>query len=171
MGTFSEVVLGFNFRPDTPAEVLAAVSALERPIPDDAWWGPAPPLPEPVVEPNEWWDGPDWREAGSTDEFESEQWRHNWAPWLGNSMSVGTVPSAALVWTETQRWNFTCRCSFKSWPDAIHTFLEWLGPFIDHPDADMPPRLVGYIDYGPEPRPFLLWAHDGRLTMEDLNLR
>src|SRR3712207_8323635 len=63
-------------------------------------------------------------EAGYEDEFEAEPWRHEWAPWLSGSMSVMTQPSAALVWAETQRWNFTCRCSFKSWAQAVFTFLR-----------------------------------------------
>jgi hypothetical protein len=169
VGSFSEVVLGFNFQPDTPADVLAAVAALEQPIPADAWWGPAPQLPAPVTEPDDFWLGPDWRESGAGDEFEAEQWKHDWASWLGGSMSVETVGSAALIWAETKRWNLTCRCSFKSWPEAILTFLAWLGPFIDVPDGDALPRFVGYIEYDEETRPFLLWARGGHLTMEDLN--
>ncbi|CAA9517463.1 MAG: hypothetical protein AVDCRST_MAG67-3148 [uncultured Solirubrobacteraceae bacterium] len=166
MGSFSEVVMSLDFRVDTPAEVLAAFSALEQPIPGDAWWGPAPALPEPVIEPVQWWS-PDWREAGETDEFEAEPWRHDWASWLSGSMSGSTVASAALVWTLSKRWNLTCRCSFKSWAEAIFVFLEWLGPFID--SWEDRPRLVGYIDDEQEPRPYLLWVQHRRLVMEDLN--
>ena len=168
MGSFSEVALSIDFRPDTPAHVLAAFAALEQPIPKDVWWGPAPELPEPVSEPVEWW-APDWREAGSTDEFEAEPWRHDWATWLGGSMSASTVPSAALVWSQVQRWNLSCRCAFKSWADAIFTFLDWLGPFVDHPGDEFGPRLVGYINDEAAPRPYLLWIHNRRLVMEDLN--
>ena len=169
MGSFSEVVLSFDFREDTPAEVLAAFSALAQPLQDDAWWGPAPELPEPVREPVEWWC-PDWREeGGTTDEFEAEPWRHDWAQWLGGSMSVSTVPSAALVWSQTGRWNLTCRCSFKTWPESVFVFLEWLGPFIESwPDGA--PQFLGYIEYDGAPRPYLLWEHDRRLAMEDLNV-
>ena len=168
MGSFSEVVMSFDFREDTPAEVLASVSALERPLEEGAYWGPAPELPPPVVEPGDFWV-PDWREEGTPDEFEHEPWRHDWAPWLsGNMMAVGTVPSASLVWTETQRWNLTFRCAFKSWAGSIFTFLEWLGPFVDTWGLDRP-LFLGYIDDEGEPRPYLLWAHEGRLTMEDLN--
>ncbi len=102
-------------------------------------------------------------------EFEAEPWRHDWAGWLGNSMSVSTVPSAALVWTETKRWNLTCRCSFKSWAAAIFEFLEWLGPFIDDNYPPDRPRLVGYIEDAGERRPYLLWAQNRRLLIEDLN--
>src|SRR5215216_5454133 len=62
--------MSFNFREDTPSDVLAAFSALAQPLPDDAWWGPAPELPQPVSEVHEWWS-PDWREAGIEDEFEA----------------------------------------------------------------------------------------------------
>ncbi|MEA2438949.1 MAG: hypothetical protein QOH76_373 [Thermoleophilaceae bacterium] len=170
MGSFSEVVLSFCFRDDTPDEVLAAVSALEQPFPgDEDGWGPAPALPEPVREPVDGWD-PDWRQwgGGETDPFEAEPWRHDWAAWLGIGMSVGTVPSAALVWVPARRWNLTCRCSFKSWADAIYVFLEWLGPFIETWDEDRP-LFVGYIDDEQATRPYLLWAQDRGLVMEDLN--
>ena len=45
---------------------------------------------EPVREEVGVWD-PDWREAGYEDEFATEPWRHDWASWLGNSMSVGVA--------------------------------------------------------------------------------
>jgi len=170
MGEFTEVVMSFEFREDTPTEVLAAFSALAEPLPDDAWWGPAPELPQPVSEVHEWWS-PDWREAGPgmEDEFESEPWRHDWARWLSGSMSVSTVPSAALTWSEMRRWNLTCRCSFKSWPGAVFTFLEWLGPFVETYQSNRP-WFVGYMLYDVAPRPNLLWARDGNFAMEDLNV-
>lgn len=167
MGEFTEVVMAFAFRSDTPPEVLAAFSALAQRHPEDVWWGPPPDLPEPVSEPQEWWS-PDWREAGEVDEFEAEPWRHDWATWLKSSMSVAIVPSAKLAWGETRRWNLSCRCSFKSWPGAVLTFLEWLGPFIDSVQPERP-LFLGYMLYDAEPRPHLLWLRDGRLVAEDLN--
>jgi hypothetical protein len=167
VGSFSELVMSFDFRPDTPDDVLAAFAALAKPLPEWATWGPAPRLPAPVVEPSEWWC-PDWRDAGDNDEFEHEPWRHDWASWLSSSMSVATVPSAALVWTETKRWNLTCRCSFKTWADSIFVFLQWLGPFIDYCELAAP-ELIGYIDYEGDKRPHLLWVHDRQLVMENLN--
>ena len=167
MGSFTEVVLSFDLRADTPTEVLAAFSALARPLPEDAHWGPAPELPEPVKEPSEFWE-PDWREAGYQDEFEAEPWRHEWAPWLSGSMSVMTQPSAALVWTQAKRWNFACRCSFKTWAEAAFTFLRWLGPFVETYQSDEP-VFIGYLRDDSRPRPCLVWADSSRLEMEDLN--
>jgi hypothetical protein len=171
MGEVSEVVLSLDFRRDTPPEVLAAFSALEQPLREGATWGPAPPLPEPVREPDEWWE-PDWREdGGDPDPYEHEPWRHDWARWLSGSMSVGTVPSATLDWMPPGQWRLTCRCSFKSWAEAIFEFLEWLGRFIDAPLNPNYPHetLVGYIFDEGMPRPYLLWARNGVLRMEDLN--
>jgi hypothetical protein len=168
VGSFSEVTMAFDLRPDTPGPVLAAFSELAQPLPEHADWGPAPKLPTPVTEPSEWWV-PDWREEGSDDPYADEPWRHSWAPWLrSNAMNVGVAPFAALTWLPIERWQLTCRCSFKSWAEAIHTFLEWLGPFIDG-WGNGQPRFVGYIADEGSPRPFLLWAHEGRLVMEDLN--
>jgi len=53
VGTFSEVVLGFSFRPDTPDHVLAAFSALAVPSGPDVDGTPAPELPPPVGEPGD----------------------------------------------------------------------------------------------------------------------
>lgn len=159
--------MSFDFREDTPAEVLAAFSSLERPLDDGASWGPAPRLPAPVVEPVEWWV-PDWRETGETDVFEHEPWRHDWGASLSNVMSGSVVPLAALSWTGTKRWNLAFRCSLKSWADAIFAFLQWLGPFI-HTWGNDGSRFVGYIADEQALRPYLLWAQGGRLTMENLN--
>jgi hypothetical protein len=170
VGSFSEVVFSFNFRKDTPDAVLAAFSALAKPVPDDASWGPAPNLPPPVVEPSEDWE-PDYADEGwpDPDPNEAEPWRHEWAPWLSVAMGIQTVPSAALVWSETKQWNFACRFSFQGLPERIYRFLSWLGPFIDdHGDPDRP-RFVGHIHHEYAPRPHLLWCQNGRLTMEDLN--
>ena len=167
MGSFSEVVFSFDFRYDTPPEVLAAFSALEQPRPDDARRGPAPPLPAPVIEPSAHWD-PDWRSNGEEDEFEGEPWRHDWASGLNRSMSVEMVPSAALVWAEPAgRWNLACRSSYKTGPRAVFEFLEWLGPFIYVWNDDLS-KLVGYIHHAPH-RPYLLWAEHRRLILEDLS--
>jgi hypothetical protein len=169
MGSFSEVVLGFSFREDTPDEVLAAVSALERPSLEPApWREPVPAPPEPVNEPVDWWC-PDWRDmgGGEQDPLEQQPWRHDWAPWLSGSMMSGIEPSAALVWTGWH-WNLTCRCAFKAGAESVYVALEWFGRFIEGRDPDLP-LLVGYIDDEQKPRPYLLWTNDGRLVMEDLN--
>jgi hypothetical protein len=171
MGSFSVVVMSLWFRQDTPEAVLASVSALEQPLRGDEapWWGPAPSLPQPVREPVDGW-APDWRDDyGFEDPFETEPWRHDWATWLSGSMSVGTAPSAALVWMPARRWNLTCRCSFKAGADSIYVFLGWFGPFIDTGDSDRP-SFVGYIEDEHADRPYLLWAQDRRLLMEDLNV-
>jgi hypothetical protein len=168
MGPFSEVVLSFEFRADTPDEVMAAFSALEQPPADEHfYWGPAPAVPSPVGEPSEYWS-PDWRESGWVDPLAEEPWRHDWASWLSGSMSVATVPSAALVWTPAKLWNFTCRSSCKTDAEGVFEFLEWLGPFIDvyNPDAKY---LIGYIHYEYDERPHLVWFKERRLSLEDLN--
>jgi hypothetical protein len=48
VGSFSEVVLGFSFRPDTPDRVLAAFSALAVPSPPDVHGKEALVLPDPL---------------------------------------------------------------------------------------------------------------------------
>jgi hypothetical protein len=169
LGSFSELVLSFDFREETPPEVLAAFSALAKPVPDGAYWGPAPVLPAPVVEPTSNWEPEmfsEWAGAGANDPFASEPWRHDWASWLSQAMGR-TPPSGALQWSTTKRWSFSCRCSFKTEPQSIAEFLRWLGSFIDAPSGGAG-HLLGYIE-GQAPRPYLLWAKDEVVTMEDLN--
>lgn len=167
MGSFTDVVMSFDFRPDTPPEVLAAFSAVAQPVSPDAYWGPPPPLPDPVVEPSEIWD-PDWRESGIDEEFPEEPWRHDWASGLSQSASVDTVAHAALVWRAGSYWNLSFRTSFKTWAEAVFAFLEWLGPFIYAFNEDFP-LLIGYLNDDTEGRPRLLWFKDRKLTLEDLN--
>jgi len=78
MGSFSEIVLSFNFARETPDHVLAAFAALATA--DSA--EEASSLPVPVVEAWDLWS-PDWREMGlpegQGDPFENEPWKHDWA--------------------------------------------------------------------------------------------
>ena len=169
MGSFSELVLSFDFREETPPEVLAAFSALAKPVPDGAYWGPAPALPAPLVEPTSNWEPEmfsEWAGAGANDPFATEPWRHDWASWLSQAMG-DNPPSGALQWSTTKRWNFSGRCSFKTDPFSIAEFLRWLGPFINAPSGRAG-HLLGYIKWQ-APRPYLLWVKDEVVTIEDLN--
>ncbi|HET9654888.1 MAG TPA: hypothetical protein VFP72_06015, partial [Kineosporiaceae bacterium] len=116
MGAFSEVVLSFSFRPDTPDHVLAAFSALKVP-PGDGWYSaPAPPLPPPQhVEDDDWEPTNELHDPAE----DPEPWRHDWAGWVSNSMSVATTAHAQLAWSAAGRWVLSCRWVIKSWPDAI----------------------------------------------------
>lgn len=163
MGTFSEVVLRFSFRPDTPDHVLAAFSALAVPHPEPDYGPPAPPLPAPqVVDEHDDWEPTD-EEADPAED--PEPWRHDWAGWFSQSMSVAIVPSAQMVWN-CGRWTVTCRWGIESGPEAIVPALLWLGPYLQ--GHDLRPILLGYIEYGSEPRPTLIWLDDGRIEAEDL---
>ena len=168
MGSFSEVVLGFSFRADTPEHVLAAFSALAVPSPPYGHGREAPPLPVPLQFPE---DGEDYWEP--TDELQDpaqdpQPWRHDWAGWMSRSASVSITPSAQMVWSETGRWTVSCRWGIKSWPEAIIPALRWLGPYLE--GFDQRPIMLGYIEDSSEPRPTLLWlTPEGTIEGEDLN--
>ena len=168
MGSFSEVVLGFSFRPDTPDYVLAAFSALAVPPPPGSSAGTPPDLPPP--HDVNWLSDGDWE---PTDELadpaaDPEPWRHDWAGWFRGSMSVSITPSAQMVWSEVNRWTVSCRWGIKSWPDAIIPALRWLGPYLVA--FDQRPILLGYIQNGAEPRPTLVWLTPaGDIHGENLN--
>lgn len=177
MGSFSELVLSFDFRADTPDEVLAAFSALHKPLPAGSRRGPEPPLPPPVVENPEGtirirdqffdWE-PDWEDMDedAEDIYAAEPWRHEWAPQLSGSYSVATETSAALVWSQMGRWNFSCRSSFKMHPRGVFDCVKWLGPFIRERGGK---TWVGTIMFEIDERPCLLWNEDGEMSLENLN--
>jgi hypothetical protein len=165
----TELSLSFYFREETPAEILSAFQPMYRPNSPDASWEPAPPLlPFRPASEDDWWV-PDWKEAGyPEDALAAEPWRHNWAAQLDE----GVPPSrAALVWTPQRLWHFSCHCEFQVWPDAIHDFLGWLGPFIKTTDNQGYPRpdLVGTMVYDSSLRPYLLFCQHGRLSLQSLN--
>ncbi len=169
MGSFTELTLSFYLRENTPPEVLAAFAALEKPGQPFPNTEPAPALPAPVVDPDPYWS-PDWRDSGAQDEYEATPWVHDWASWLEAAMDVHTIPTAALVWQPiVKRWHLSCRASYKADPDSVHQFLEWLGPFVHPGYFPDRPLLIGQLRDEGSPRPYLLWADNGRLTIEDLN--
>lgn len=167
MGSFSEVVLGFHFRRDTPAEVLAAFAALA----EAPGTGGPQPLPEPVREPEPGWAPDEFHQGGGAlAAYEPAPWRHDWAAWLGSSMSVAVCPSASLRWSELDRWYLSCRSAFKADPGLVHAFLRWLGPYIGDgldpaPPGGEAPLLVGYIKHEYLEQPNLLWLRDGELQL------
>lgn len=167
MGSFTEVVLSFNFAEDTPSHVLAAFAALEIPGSESA-----PLLPAPVEEAWDVWE-PDWRLAGyrdgEGDPFEEEPWKHDWAAWISTAMGVKTIPHGQLTWSPLNRWNLDCRFSWKTDALTASDALSWLAPFVDRTYSNRK-ILVGYAQDDYEPRPHLFWADGGRWEEEDLNV-
>jgi hypothetical protein len=167
MGSFSEIVLSFNFADQTPDHVLAAFSGLAVPkMPEGA-----PSLPPPVVEAWDRWE-PDWRlvgyPEGQGDPFEQEPWRHDWAAWISTAMGVQTTPHGLLAWSELGVWNLDCRFSWKTDPDTASEALAWLAPHVNSVYTDGK-VLVGYVLSEYAPRPLLFWVDAGRWELEDLN--
>lgn len=166
MGSFSEVVLSFDFARETPDEVLAAFAALAVP---DLREG-APSLPSPVVETGvfepdlldvDYWEG-------ESNPSGTAPWQHDWAPWVSSSMSVYTTPHGRLVWSETGTWNLDCRFSWKTGPEEVSAALSWLAPFVDTKYANGK-VLVGYVHFEYAPRPHLFWIEADRWELDDLN--
>lgn len=175
MGSFTEVSLSFYFDPETHDAVLTAFQPMYVPNPPGARQEPAPQLPpfEALAEDG-WWE-PDWKDRGGDEEdpFADEPWRHDWASYLASSMSVGTVPTAALVWSEIRQWHFSCRTSFKAPPESVLDFMSWLGPFIDASDSERLglPTFVGTMQgEEPNPYPYLLLCQDKQLSVLDPNV-
>ena len=167
MGSFSEIVLSFNFDDQTPDDVLAAFSSLAPPDPPEG----TPLLPPPVVEAWDPWS-PDWRDAGypdgEGDPFERWPWRHDWASWVSTAMGVQTTPHGRLTWSELGTWNLDCRFSWKTDPSTASEALSWLAPHVDTSYTDGK-VLVGHAHFEYAPRPHLFWVDGGRWELEDLN--
>ncbi|GGD14852.1 hypothetical protein [Nocardioides daphniae] len=159
-------MLSFDFRDDTPAEVIAGFSALAPPVLPDQ----APTLPTPTVEP--WYEFiPDWRAAygdPEADPFRDEPWRHNWAPHLALSMGGTTTAHAVLTWGEMDAWNLDCRVAWKTGPEEVSEALSWLAPFVSTHWFQRP-VLVGHVHHEAAPRPHLFWVDRGSWVLEDLN--
>jgi hypothetical protein len=167
VGSFTEVVLSFSFRPDTPEEVLAAFSGLAVPRPVEHHSGPEPGLPAPFDDPDDRWL---WEPTNELTDpaADPEPWKHDWAGWTSQSMSVAYTPSAQMMWSDLELWTVSCRWGIKSWPMAELPALQWLGPFLDR--YKTAPKLMGYMQYDNDDRPVLVWLQpDGRITGEDLN--
>ena len=160
MGSFTEVGLSLNFKNDVPDYVLAAFSALSGANQPNG----APTLPDPVVEPVEFWE-PEMRTTDWVDPYEHTPWRHDWARLV--SLDMGPcVPHGVLTWASNQ-WNLNCRFSWKSEPWTASDALAWLAPFVDTEWRER--ELVGVAVFDGGPRPFLFWVADGRWELEDLN--
>jgi hypothetical protein len=162
MGSFSRLFLSFDFRADTPDEVLAAFTALPVRA-SGAGEDPRGQLPPPYVpeQPDKWEPEDLCIESGEPED--PTPWRHDWAAWLANAMDVSTTPLAALSWSGSGRWNLTCHSSFKTDPGSVVQFLSWLGPYVQS-DAEAP-EFIGHIQYEAE-RPQFLWCRDGRLSLD-----
>lgn len=159
MGSFTEIVMSFPLKADTPPHVLAAFSSIAVPHPE------APELPPPVVDDDGWWDPTD---PGADT---SEIWAHDWGSWIGEGMTGVYIQSdvgATLTWSIGRSWVVTSRASLKVYPDDLAPKLEWLGAFIAEGDIERP-FLVGYMKHEYEKRPWLLWCNGAQLHSEDLN--
>jgi hypothetical protein len=173
MGSFSEVVLGFSFRRDTPGHVLAAFAGLAPDLAAAQSPDHPQPLPDPVRDDDDLWMPDDFYADGDDlDGQEDEPWRHDWASMLSQSMSVAITPSAQLVWSELGRWHLSCRAGFKAPAEVVHAFLRWIGPFIgdgfDNEETREHPLLVGYVKHEYDRLPALLWCRDGKLELDRL---
>lgn len=169
MGSYSEVVLGFSFKPNTPEYVLAAFSALEAaPRDDEDGWNyeSRPPLPPPQeIDEDEVgvWEPTDWEH----DLADPTPWRHDWAAWMNLSQSVHITPHAQMTWSAVGLWTVSCRWGIKAHPDNIVPVLGWLGPYLE-PSRPCP-TFIGTIEFEYAPRPWLLWLFEEKIYSEDLN--
>jgi hypothetical protein len=165
MGSFTEVVLSFDFAASTPEHVLAAFSALATPAPPDAAWALPASVEQDAAVAYTW--EPDFQSVEEGTYL--EPWREPWSRFVRMSQGPTTTPHGLLVRTEDgQRWNLDCRFSWKIDPWLASDALAWLAPYID-PGLRKNKALAGYAQHEAAPRPHLFWVADSRWEVEDLN--
>ena len=190
MGSFTEVVMSFPFRDDTPIEVLSAFASVRRDQPPEvrarfeamaqeaerqramgltAPSMPIPPAPKlpPVEDEDEWWDPTD------PDADMAVPWAHDWGAWLSEGMAgfyIQSQTGAVLQWTIGGMWVLTCRATLKAYPAELIPNLVWMGRYIGAGNEEQP-FLVGYLKHEYENRPWLAWSRgSGPLDFENLNV-
>lgn len=165
MGSFTEIVLSFDFSPSTPAHVLAAFSALATPPHSDGAAALPASVEEDPVATHSW--EPDFQSV--QEGTYPEPWREPWSRFVSMSQGPGTTPHGLLVRTEDgQRWNLDCRFNWKIDPWLASDTLAWLASYIDQ-GSRKHNILAGYARHEAAPRPHLFWVVDGQWEVEDLN--
>ena len=169
MSSFTEVVLAFDFRPDTPPAIISAFSAWQV--------GEGPQLPDFEVLS---------AEAGWVDDVAA--WEDDWpgflamlspmqraSLWQGLLAPQDTAyfpghPSTALTWSTTG-WKLTVRTYAQSTAEGVVLELASLGEFAcPVAEADYP-TFVGYLYFEADDHPLLVWHRGGKsFEFEDLRV-
>jgi len=130
MGSFTETWLDFEFRRDTPTEVLAAFSSL----PVTATAGVASELPTPAANWVEEFNvfAPD---IGMFNRL--KPWVHDWGGWLQMTSGVQSEGRTfgTLLWAPEGRWRLRCCFSWKCDPEEVVEALGWIAEFVE-PSAE-----------------------------------
>jgi hypothetical protein len=159
MGNFTEIVISFAFKPETPPEIMGAVASLARGASNSL-------LKPPTVEVH--------RYNPHDEPLEDPLWQYDWGPFFGLDMSGvrGGLCSADLAPKSEFRpdeWTLTARSVHKAYPDELTDAFLWLGPYacpLARPDLL---ELCGYLKTEASDQPILIW-HDGeRFVLDDLN--
>ena len=157
MGSFTEAVLAFSLKSDTPEQVIAAF----RP----------PDLEEDYDEGEELLYGLETGEIEDVGQLSLKDRAYIWQQ-LFAGMESEYFPGAPSTSIRDQGsgWTVTARFHWKAPASFVCQAIGPLGAFIEG-DNDDPPSLVGYVKYEYDDHPLLVW-HRGetRLEFEDLRL-
>lgn len=168
MGSFTELVVAFEFKPDVPAEVLAAFSkwktADDVVIPALEQLGSeGPPMPEMldgVTEKNF---------AELTLVQKSLLWEALFFP-EGSAYFPG-APSTTLS-LAGGTWRLTSRTHHhKMTVTGVRVQLEPLGEFVCPHASPEYPNFVGYMKYEYDRHPVLIWHRGAGFEFDDPNNR
>ena len=169
MGSFSEIVMSFTWRPDLDDDVLSAFSGVPLVESYGARDLEVPQLPSAHEEDIDEYVFYEALEAGQLREG-FKPWMYNWE-WVlsgGHGTSyIASTTSGSIAWTR-QGWHISFRSTLKSGSEELTYWFGWMGEFAikSHPSL-----LVGYFIHEYEERPWLVWHEgSGPFSFENLNV-
>src|SRR3990167_5216447 len=130
MGMYTELVVAFELKNDTPLEVI---STLEFMVAKGAKGEKSIPLSLPAHP-----------------FFKTDRW-----DWMLNSGSYYFIftPHSTIRYDNISKSYFvTIRCNLKNYTDEIEQFLDWINPYIDESE-----HFIGYKWYEENEEPTLLY--------------
>ena len=168
VGSFTEIVLAFDFKPDAPAWVVGSFAPWR--VGDE---GPALTFAGEAVPEERCWD---------LEEIEAHDDDYDHVPRVSDlsqaersalfRMSFEDMPTAyfpgtsdtRLVWNEYgSHWELTTRHYRKSSATSFRKVIEPLAEFVCPRATVDHPAFVGYLKYEYDDRPLLVWHRGGSL--------
>lgn len=138
MGMYTEVVIGVEFKKDTPQSVIDILSWMANKDAEDA---PLPELPDHPL-------------------FTTERWK--WMLRSGGSYYFDLQPF--LEWRKddiADLWFLSVGTNIKNYGNEWQEFLSFIAPHLRYPDR----KFIGYYRYEEDEEPTLLYA-DGNGGIE-----
>jgi len=156
-------MLDFDFRPDTPADVMAAFASAKQ-------GGIGPDLPPPRGRDETWeldWDYP-WDDEWDPNPNPGVPWTHDWGWALAveypQSYLELTRPSgSSLSWDPKRNvWHWSSLGVIKADPEEYLQLVAWIGAFACPGATESLLVPAGQLRYDPDPIPIQILCDGSR---------